>query len=68
VAAVSAVADRLGNTVAVCRRCYIHPEVLAAFEDRGVFERLQAVSASKRRRKGLSAEEVGLLTFLDKAH
>jgi DNA topoisomerase-1 len=68
VAAVSAVAERLGNTVAVCRRCYIHPDVLAAFEDRSTFERWRAASASKRRRKGLSVEEVGLLAFLGKAH
>jgi DNA topoisomerase IB len=54
--------------VAVCRRCYIHPDVLAAFEDRSTFERWRAASASKRRRKGLSVEEVGLLAFLGKAH
>ncbi|HEY4276200.1 MAG TPA: hypothetical protein VGM68_11985 [Rhizomicrobium sp.] len=28
---VAAVADQLGNTVAVCRRCYIHPAVISAF-------------------------------------
>lgn len=32
VAAVKAVAARLGNTAAVCRRCYVHPAVLEAFE------------------------------------
>lgn len=31
VAAVDAVAARLGNTRAVCRRCYIHPAVLDAY-------------------------------------
>jgi DNA topoisomerase-1 len=29
--AISAVADVLGNTPAVCRRCYIHPAVLEAY-------------------------------------
>jgi DNA topoisomerase-1 len=29
---VSQVAARLGNTVAVCRKCYIHPAVIEAFE------------------------------------
>ena len=29
---VEAVAEQLGNTPAVCRRCYIHPAVLEAFE------------------------------------
>src|SRR5690606_25984440 len=32
-AAVTAVASRLGNTVAACRKCYIHPAVLGAFAD-----------------------------------
>ena len=31
--AVAMVAARLGNTAAVCRRCYIHPAVLGAFDD-----------------------------------
>ena len=29
---VESVAEQLGNTPAVCRRCYIHPAVLEAFE------------------------------------
>jgi DNA topoisomerase I len=32
VAAVRRVAERLGNTPAVCRSCYIHPKVLEAYE------------------------------------
>jgi DNA topoisomerase-1 len=31
VAAVQKVAERLGNTVAVCRKCYIHPGVFDAY-------------------------------------
>lgn len=30
---IKAVAQELGNTPAVCRKCYIHPSVLAAFEE-----------------------------------
>jgi DNA topoisomerase-1 len=30
---IKAVAQELGNTPAVCRKCYIHPAVLAAFEE-----------------------------------
>lgn len=33
VSAVERVADRLGNTVAVCRKCYIHPAVFDAYAD-----------------------------------
>ncbi len=28
---IAAVAARLGNTPAICRKCYIHPEVLLAY-------------------------------------
>jgi DNA topoisomerase-1 len=27
------VAARLGNTPAICRKCYIHPEVLLAYSE-----------------------------------
>lgn len=30
---VAGVADQLGNTVAVCRKCYIHPAIVAGFLD-----------------------------------
>ncbi len=32
-AAVARVAERLGNTPSVCRKCYVHPEVIAAYLD-----------------------------------
>jgi len=32
-AAVQQVADRLGNTPAICRKSYIHPEIIRAYED-----------------------------------
>lgn len=31
--AVQAVSERLGNTPAICRKCYVHPEVMAAYLD-----------------------------------
>jgi DNA topoisomerase I len=33
VEAIAAVAKRLGNTKSVCRKCYIHPAILAAYMD-----------------------------------
>jgi DNA topoisomerase-1 len=30
---IKSVAQRLGNTPAICRKCYIHPEVIAAIEE-----------------------------------
>ncbi|HWD33197.1 DNA topoisomerase IB [Pseudomonas caricapapayae] len=56
---VKQVALRLGNTPAVCRRCYIHPAVLECFA-RGELANLPRA----RKRKGLDAEEVRLASFL----
>ncbi len=58
-AIVKQVAQRLGNTPAVCRRCYIHPAVLEHFS----LGRLAQLPRS-RSRKGLEPEEVALLKFL----
>ncbi|MFO0739686.1 MAG: DNA topoisomerase IB [Labilithrix sp.] len=33
VAAIKEVSSRLGNTVAVCRKCYVHPEIVGAYLD-----------------------------------
>ena len=32
-AAIERVAARLGNTPTICRKCYIHPEVLSAYTE-----------------------------------
>jgi DNA topoisomerase-1 len=56
------VARRLGNTVAVCRKSYVHPrvlETLASQVDGDVLARLAG-----RRRAGLNAAERRLLAFL----
>ena len=33
VAAIERVAERLGNTPSVCRKCYVHPEIFNAYLD-----------------------------------
>jgi DNA topoisomerase-1 len=58
-AVVAAVADQLGNTVAVCRKCYIHPQIIAAFEAGALVLR-----APRRARHGLSAAESAVLAYL----
>lgn len=58
-AIVRQVATRLGNTPAVCRRCYIHPAVLEHYQ----LGRLAALPKA-RARQGLEAEEAALLRFL----
>ena len=54
------VAKRLGNTPAVCRKCYVHPDVLEHF--------LQGSSLDLQRKirqaKGLLPEEQAVLAFL----
>lgn len=59
VAAVDAVARTLGNTRAVCRKCYIHPRIIEAYE------RGEIVPALDTPTEGLSAEESGVLAFLE---
>jgi len=62
VCAVAQVARRLGNTAAVCRRCYIHPEVLAAYGD-GTLVR-EAAPAVEDSIRGLRSDEVAALGLL----
>jgi DNA topoisomerase-1 len=59
------VAKMLGNTIAVCRKSYVHPRVLAALAD-VPDEALLARLERARRRAGLSAAERRLLAFLAK--
>ncbi|WP_043307808.1 DNA topoisomerase IB [Pseudomonas sp. ML96] len=54
------VASLLGNTPAICRKCYIHPAVIEAFLD-GSLTRLRG----SRPRSGLRDEESLLLRFLE---
>ncbi len=64
VAAIAVVAERLGNTPAVCRKCYIHPAILNAYQDEAEFDRWIAVSKSGDAPERLSASEAALLRFL----
>jgi DNA topoisomerase-1 len=59
--ALEAVAERLGNTLAICRKSYVHPGLLAGFLE----EALPAPARS--RRSGLSREECDLMAFLESA-
>jgi DNA topoisomerase-1 len=54
------VAARLGNTPAICRKCYIHPEVLSAYEGGELALRLRG----NGRKFALSAEEAAVYRFL----
>jgi DNA topoisomerase-1 len=70
VAAIESVARRLGNTKAVCRKCYIHPAVLTAYVDGELAERLkQRARAELRiaRNHGLDEDEAAVLRMLEKS-
>ena len=59
-AVVGAVAEQLGNTVAICRKCYIHPDVIESFAVGREFPKPKA-------RAGLSALESRVLGILAEA-
>jgi DNA topoisomerase-1 len=63
--AVEAVAKRLGNTKAVCRKCYIHPAIFEAYLD-------GTMNGTRRGRNGraadpLPAAEAAVLELLQRA-
>jgi DNA topoisomerase-1 len=63
-ATVDEVAHRLNNTRAVCRKYYIHPGVLDAFERGELGKLLASAPSTPRARSGLSREERALVGFL----
>lgn len=61
-AVIKDVARRLGNTPAVCRKCYVHPEVVDAYMESGRFETPQHI----RHAEGLLPEERAVLALLER--
>ena len=65
VAAVEAVAKRLGNTKAVCRKCYIHPAIFDAYLDgsmvKTVADRARRAARQSARLSDGEAEVLDLL-------
>jgi hypothetical protein len=61
-------ARRLGNTRAVCRKCFVHPAVLDAYLDGSLLETLRRRVRQKMAESlhDLSAEEGAVLAFLQK--
>ncbi len=62
--AVGQVAGRLGNTKAVCRKCYIHPSVVEAFLDGETIAPFVRTTSAARGRHQLSAEEAAVVKLL----
>jgi DNA topoisomerase-1 len=70
VQAIDTVAARLGNTRAICRQCYIHPEVIEAYLDKTLFAMPQppAEPDAAASETGLHPEEAVVLAFLKRQH
>ena len=66
VRAVEKVARHLGNTPAVCRRCYIHPAILDGYVDGTLLEAMAAKTEAylKENIAHMSAEEAAVTAFL----
>ena len=65
VEAVDSVAEALGNTRAVCRKCYIHPAVLDAYMSGITLSKVEPVRAKAM--KGLLDAEARLVSLLRRA-
>jgi len=66
-AAVAQVADRLGNTPAVCRKAYVHPAIVDAYIEGDLHRamRRRAARAGRARGSELRREEREVLRFLE---
>ncbi|HKB54786.1 MAG TPA: DNA topoisomerase IB [Ramlibacter sp.] len=66
-AAIERVAARLGNTPTICRKCYVHPEVLAAYAEGSLLLQVRR-EVEKELRDELAAlrpEEAAVLSLLE---
>jgi DNA topoisomerase-1 len=67
VRAVESVAQRLGNTKAVCRKCYIHPAILDAYVDRTMLKTVaDRARRAARKPNDLTAAEAAVLGLLQR--
>lgn len=64
--AVKEVSSHLGNTVAVCRKYYIHPTVISSFEKKLLVPHFKEIYKAKPKTKGLTLEEYATLSLLKK--
>ena len=64
--AIEKVAARLGNTPTICRKCYVHPEVLSSYMDGNLLFEIKSVVEDELRNAlaGLKPEEAAVLAML----
>jgi DNA topoisomerase-1 len=66
VRAIETVAERLGNTPSICRKCYIHPEVINAYLDGSLIHTLKQRTEQEivESLHELRPEEAAVMAFL----
>lgn len=66
VAAIESVAQRLGNTPTVCRKCYVHPAVIESYMDGRMLKMLQTAAECEMAESlaDLRPEEAAVLALL----
>jgi len=67
VRAIESVARKLGNTTAVCRKCYIHPAILDAYMDGATIQTVRTRAMKLARTRGaLTSEEAAVVGMLER--
>ena len=67
VRAIEEVAKQLGNTRAVCRKCYVHPAVIDAYLDGSMMKTMaQRADRAKRAIGSLTKSEAAVLGLLQR--
>ena len=66
VAAIEQVARQLGNTRAVCRKCYVHPAVIDAYMDGTMMKTVAQRARAARAMGKLTAAETAVLGLLQR--
>jgi DNA topoisomerase I len=66
-AAIESVASRLGNTPTICRKCYIHPEILSSYTEGALLLEVKQQGESELRDDlgSLKPEEAAVLSLLE---
>ena len=66
-AAIERVASRLGNTATICRKCYVHPEILSSYAEGALLLELKNQVERQLREDlaSLKPEEAAVLSLLE---
>jgi DNA topoisomerase-1 len=66
VEAIERVAERLGNTPSVCRKCYVHPEIIAAYMEGTTIHTVRELVRQEMAQDlgGLPPEEAAVMALL----